>query len=685
MPDKPVRLPGWAPWLLVGGVALACGVWSDAWPWIGSYPGEWTLPIARWIGEVTEAGAQIVRPLSRSIAFILEQPMVAIRDVLQWTPWPATIALATGIAWLSRAGIAVAVLTVASLTYVLLSGYWVQTMNTLALVAVAVPLSVLLGLAAGIAAHYSRPARAAVLPLLDFMQTMPTFAYLIPILFLFGFGPVVGLIASAIFAAPPMVRNVMLGLGRVSPEVVEAGHIAGTSRRQQLMWVELPAALPQLMIGLNQTIMAALSMVIIAAVIGGFDDIGWEVLASMRKARFGDSLLAGLVIVLIAVMLDRVSAAFATTDRTHRRRSRSIRTLGIVVVALVAAGKLFGWQAPSDVTWIGHLAAGIDANLTAFVGEFGDALAAIKNQSFYFYLLPVRIGFGQAILPFTWGFALTPEMKWGYALASAALSGLLIWRVSWQTGVATALTLYLLYFGLVGSPWPVLSLGAVVIAHAAAGWRGAAFVACVCTLILVTGLWEKAMLSVYLCGSAALLAFVIGAALGVGAALSDGFARALRPVLDTFQTIPLFVFLIPVLMLFQIGEFTALLAIIAYAFVPAARYTENGLRQVPGHLVEVARMQGCSQSQIFWQVKVPIAMPVIVLGLNQTVLFAFAMLVIAALVGTTGLGQQVYLALSAADVGAGLVAGSAMALLAMAADRVLRGWAHAARAASGSA
>ena len=147
-------------------------------------------------------------------------------------------------------------------------------MNTLALVSVAVPLSLMVGLFGGIAVYSSRKARAVIMPLLDLMQTMPTFAYLIPILFLFGFGPVVGLIASAIFATPPMVRNVVLGLQRVPDEVREAGHIAGTSRVQQLLWVELPAALAQLKIGINQTIMAALSMVIIAAVIGGFDDIG---------------------------------------------------------------------------------------------------------------------------------------------------------------------------------------------------------------------------------------------------------------------------------------------------------------------------------------------------------------------------------------------------------------------------
>ena len=180
------------------------------------------------------------------------------------------------------------------------------------------------------------------------------------------------------------------------------------------------------------------------------------------------------------------------------------------------------------------------------------------------------------------------------------------------------------------------------------------------------------MLSIYLCGSAGAVAFFIGSTLGLCGASSDRFSGLLRPVLDTFQTIPLFVFLIPVLMLFQIGEFTALLAIVAYAFVPAARYTEAGLRQVSPELIEVARMQGCSPMQVLWQVKIPLAMPVILLGLNQTVMYSFSMLVIAALVGTTGLGQQIYIALSSADVGAGLTAGLTMALLAMVVDRMLR-------------
>ena len=171
--------------------------------------------------------------------------------------------------------------------YMVVVGYWSESMNTLSLVALSVPLSVLIGLLAGIAAYKWRAADRIVQPVLDLAQTFPTFAYLIPILFLFGFGPVVGLIASAIYAAPPMVRNTILGLSRVPAEVTESARMSGTTGRQLLWWVQVPSAMPMILVGVNQATMAALSMVIIAAVIGGSADIGWEVLSTMRKAQFG--------------------------------------------------------------------------------------------------------------------------------------------------------------------------------------------------------------------------------------------------------------------------------------------------------------------------------------------------------------------------------------------------------------
>ena len=132
--------------------------------------------------------------------------------------------------------------------------------------------------------------------------------------------------------------------------------------------------------------------------------------------------------------------------------------------------------------------------------------------------------------------------------------------------------------------------------------------------------------------------------------------------------------LIPFLMIFKIGEFTALLAIIAYAFVPAMRYTEHGLRNLPESVIEAATMIGCSKSQLLWNVKIPLALPVIMLGLNQTIMYGLAMLVIAALVGTTGLGQLIYIGLSKANFGLGMIAGVGIAIIAMIADRMTQAW-----------
>jgi glycine betaine/proline transport system permease protein len=146
----------------------------------------------------------------------------------------------------------------------------------------------------------------------------------------------------------------------------------------------------------------------------------------------------------------------------------------------------------------------------------------------------------------------------------------------------------------------------------------------------------------------------------------------LRPINDALQTMPQFVFLIPALMLFKVGDFTALIAVMLYAIVPPMRYVEHGLRSVPPGIVEAARQMGASRSQLLWQVKLPLAMPVVMLGLNQTIMAALAMLTIAALVGTRDLGQQVYVALSKADAGMGVVAGLAIALIATMSDRIIQ-------------
>ena len=644
--------------------------------WVTQYPEAWTLPAAAWANIGMDWFVDHFRWLFRAISWLLTWPMDAILGLLTWLPWPTTISLFIGIAFVAG-GWPLALFTLFALLYMVGIGYWTESMRTLALVAVSVPLSVLVGFGLGVSAWRSERANRLVQPLLDLMQTVPTFAYLIPILLLFGFGPVVGMIASAIYACPPMVRSTVLGLQRVPEETVESGIMSGASSGQLFWWVRFPSALPTILVGVNQSTMAALSMVIIAAIIGSSADIGWEVLSTMRRANFGESLLAGIVVALIAMLLDRITRGFAQ-DNQRSQTTRALRPRLILGIAGTAAlSFLLLSLSVTELSefpdpWVFYPAAQINDAILFITVEFGAALDQIKNGFLFFFLLPLRIGLENTIRPFTWGFDLTLTMKIGYLIACASLMLLSGYRYGWRFSVAIGIAAVLLYFGIERMPWPAMIALLVTLAWQTGGARVGLFTLAGLAFMLVTGVWSLGVRSLYLCFAAVLVSFIIGGSLGVWASQSDRVSRLVRPINDTLQTMPLFVLLIPILMFFQVGEFTAFLAIIAYAIVPAIRYTEHGLRHVNNDVVEAAIASGCTPFQILWQVRLPLAIPEIMLGLNQTIMFGLAMLIIAALVGTQGLGQAVYVALGQADFGEGLVAGLGIAFIAMSADRIIQ-------------
>jgi glycine betaine/proline transport system permease protein len=456
--------------------------------------------------------------------------------------------------------------------------------------------------------------------------------------------------------------------------------MSGGTRRQQLFLVELPAATQQIMIGVNQCLMAALSMVIIAAVIGGFDDIGWEVLQTMRKALFGPAFLAGSVVVVFAIIIDRMSAALAEPRQPQNR------TVAYGILAVGAAvtiwAVLAGWP-PSGVAAMDGLAKRVDDGVGVFTATYGTTLDSIKNTSMFYGLLPLRIGLAEAVLPFTWGFAWT--MKHTAMLYGAALliSLILIFKGRVTTAVMVLIIAYIAEIGVAHLAWPVVILGAGAIGWVSGGWKMARLAVILLSLILISGLWERALLSLYLAGAAVFACAVIGGLLGLWSAMSTTAWMILRPICDFLQTIPLFVFLIPVLMFFQIGEFSAFIAICMYAVVPMIRYTRHGLVSTPDDIIEAATASGAGKWQTMFEVRAPFAAPTILLGLNQTILYAFAMLVIAALIGTTELGQSIFLALGQYDVGLGITAGAAMAILALVADRLVQGFAEERRQALG--
>lgn len=668
-PSDPVRVAA----LLTLAIGALCLVLAPVAPWLAVWPPGWTLPATDWIGAGAGVLLQAVKPAARGLAALLDHPMAAATHLLRATPWPAVFGAFVALG-LYLGGLRLALGVVLGLGFVLASGFWLQAMTTLALVAVSVPLALLAGLAIGVLAHELPPLRRPVQAALDIMQTVPTFAYLTPLLVLFGFGPVVGLIASAIYAAPPMARNVLLGLDRVEPEIREAAIMAGSARWQQLLLVELPVARRQIMTGVNQTIMAALSMVIIAAVIGGFDDIGWAVLLTMRKADFGASLVSGLVIVIFAVLIDRLGAALVADRPRRPLPGLAVLATGLALaVVLPAPGA--GLFAP--------LAETADRLLGSFTASHGPQLDAIRNGAMYWGLLPLRIGLDQAVLPMTWGLQWTAAHSIGYFLACGAGAALLALRGHVTLGAVLLILAGVLETGVADLPWPFVLVAAAALGAAAGGWRLALFCLAMPAGILALGLWGPAMLSLYLAGAAVIACAMVGGALGAAAAASPALWRLLLPVCDFLQTIPMFVFLIPVLMFFQIGEFSAFLAICAYAVVPMIRYTRQGLTETPEEMIEAATAAGATAAQIFREVRLPYAVPQILLGLNQTILYAYSMLVIAALIGTTDLGQQIYLALGQGDVGLGLAAGAAMVMLALLADRLLQAFAAARKAALG--
>ncbi len=669
-------LSGAPAWGALIAATLVLLVVREALPWVIRFPAGWTVPLTPWLNSGMNWFISVFGSYFQAFSDLLSVVMRWIRDGINSLPWAVIVSLVVFMAYVVS-GWRLAIFSFAAMFYMVLIGFWTEAMNSLALVALSVPMAVIIGFFTGALGFANDRADRIIRPTMDMMQTIPAFAYLLPILLLFGFGPVVGLIASLLYAVPPMVRNTTLGLRKVNSEIIEAGRMAGATTSQLFWRVRVPSAMRQILLGVNQTTMAAFSMVIIASIIGGTADIGWEVLKSIRRALFGESLLLGLVIALMAMVMDRLTAQIAARDSSGPdssvgdARPRTLWLSGLAIaVAVAALAQVLPFLSAYPAAWEFYPADQLNAGIEYVVTEFAATINFIKQAAFFFVMLPVKVGFEQTITPFSWGFAFTGTLKAGYGVAVLTLAALSWWWRSWRMAALVMFLGIMLFVGISGMPWPTLIAMAVLLAYQTGGRRLALGMAAGLGFLLLAGVWKEAMLSLYLCGLAVLICFLIGGALGILAAEFEAVSVALRPFNDTLQTMPLFVILIPFVMIFKIGEFTALLAIIAYAIVPSIRYTEHGIRSVSKEVIEAATASGCTPWQLLWRVKLPLAAPVIMLGLNQTIMYAIAMLVIAALVGTSDLGQRVYIGLGDGDFGVGIVAGVGMAIIAMLADRM---------------
>ncbi len=674
-------------WIIALVFSLAVFTLRDQLQWMQVYPTTWTVPLTSWLNVIFATLGDYNLPF-RLMAMAAKAMMTWLQQVLHFIPWPILTLVLVFLAF-RAAGKWLAMFALATCGYTVVVGLWEAMINTIALVGITIPFCLVIGFALGVWADKSQTARRIIEPILDLMQTVPAFSYLVPAMILFGFGPQVGLIVSIIFATPPMARNVFLGLRRVPAEIKEAADMAGGTPAQRFWIAELPNALPQIVVGINQAILAAFSMVIIASVIGGFNDIGWAVSGNYRRQALGQAFEAGIVITLFAILIDRIGAGFAhrsVMGLHHRipflKEPQVVVAITMAVIIATAAFFFDGLKAYPE-SWVVSIAEPINIAMDQFVKDYGAGLKKFKFYAVVFFLKPLEIGFDKSVVSRFWGFDLSPGVLVAYVLGVLALAGYLWHRLDWPAAIFMITIGTIFYWGCTGVPWPVWIFAVVLLAWIVGGRKIAIFAFFSLMFILLTGLWGKAMLSIYLVISAIVICISIGCTLGILASENKAVSWFTRALNDMLQSIPLYVLLIPPLWIFRTSEFASMLAIVIYAIVPCIRYTEFGLRQVPETNLEAARSMGLTRWQILWNVKIPMAIPEIMLGLNQTVLLGLSMLVIAALITSRGLGREIYTALGQRDPGLGIVAGLSMALIAITVDRILQSWSAKRKAALG--
>ncbi|WP_307848271.1 ABC transporter permease [Microbispora oryzae] len=573
---------------------------------------HWLNDARDWVDENRNSSPIFLFVVNYVRLFVAEL-YTGLQGALDALGWPGLIGLMGGLGWLAG-GWRVALVALAGFGGIGVLGKWDASVDTLALALTAVLLSLLAGIPLGVWTGRSDRVRRVVTPVLDVMQIMPTFSYLSPIILLFLIGPASATVATMIYAMPPAIRITALAVQRVPATVVEASESLGATGWQTMRKVRLPMALNTIMLGVNQTIAAALSMVPLVALIAA-PGLGVDLIQALARVNVGAALVPGLAIVLIAIVLDRISRAAAA----GRARSRRVRWSGFA--ALTAAGlALTPALAPEfPEQWeiqivrpINDVVDWIEAHWYPVTGFLNDTVA-------YGLLNPLQN-------------TLTSAPWWLVTLAVLALA----WRVS--------------------GPRPALVAGACLVG------------------VAVLGLWQHGMETLTIVLVAALITIAAGLVLGVWAARSDRFAAVLRPFLDAAQTMPSFSYLLPAVALFANGRFTAIVASFVYAVPVVARLVEDGLRAVPPTVVEAARSAGSTERQLLWKVRLPMARSSLLLAANQGIVMTLAMVVIGALVGAGALGYDVVAGISQQeDYGKGLAAGVALVLLGIMLDRITQG------------
>jgi glycine betaine/proline transport system permease protein len=547
-------------------------------------------------------------------------------------PWTIVAAGAAILGYkLSGKGLALFAATV--MIYISIFGQWKPSMQTLSFILVAAPLSFIFGLSLGILAFKSKSVEKVLHPILLVMQTMPQYAVLVPAIVLFGVGDHAAVIITMVVAVPPMILLTLLGLRGVSPEVIEAGRMSGCNNLQLMFKVLIPTARRDILIGVNQVIMVCFSMAVISAFIGA-KGLGFNLLLALNQLNIGLALEAGLCISLIAILLDKMSLAWANKQTDYfgnltfyQRYKNTLFFVGAVLIAVIFA----------------------------YAGSF-----YFKEGFNYLYEVPHNKGISTADF---WN----KGVDWIWDTFFHTLKIFNTWLI---VDVLQPMRAAYLRMPIVATFVLVMGAGYII-----GGIRSAFVVGGLTLFIALSPWWDRALVTTYMATFGVIISCTIGVTVGTLCSQNEYTKNFMLAVCDIFQTFPSFVYLIPVMMLFGVTDTSVLIAVIVYATIPATRYTIEGLRSVPAALHDAGSMSGVTKLQRLLNIEFPIAFPHMMLGLNQTIVFALFMVIIGAFIGTEDLGQYILKALSdRKGAGIGLTLGICVAFIGLIFDNLIRTW-----------
>ena len=662
------------------------------------FPKSWieSFPFAQQTDAFKDKFFPVIQPSTRVVAAGVVWFYELMVDFLTFTQWQVVFVILVLPAF-AYGGLRLGLLGIIAVGSWLVLDFWDESMETLSLMCISILIAIVSGVLLGVMASQSDRFEAFIRPILDTMQTLPAFVYLIPAFYLFGIGAPGAILATVIYALPPVVRLTNLGIRQVPAGIDEAATSFGATRMQSLIKVKIPLAMPSIKLGVNQTVMMALALVVLATFIGspGLGDIVFQ---GLQRLNVGKALEGGLAIVLMAIILDRVTYAMGHIEQTSASQHDHVFRLfpqgleKIKPILYIEYGIDWIWHriarggnfvALAVTSVVCRLVAIYDSD---FAGKVRDIMLA---RSFLIASL-VLIAVLMLLDAYTDLFGKFPR-EWEYRFRTPVnqymdelITNDLFYAIT--QGIKETL-----WYGLInplnsflkGLPWWYTSLVFVVGAYLFSG-RGLAIATLLGLLFIgATDLWLFGMITLSTVLVSVLICFIFGVPLGILSAYSKTTDTILKPILDTMQTMPVFVYLVPVVMFFQGGQVSAVIATVIYALPPIVRCTTLGIRELPEQIDEVSNSFGASTVQTLVKVKIPMAIPAVMLGINQGIMMALAMEVVTPLIGGKGLGLAVFDGMNMASIGLSLQAGIGIVLLAIILDRMSQAWTKTQREAMG--